>query len=211
MPRLPDILTPRPKILFVGINPGARSGLLGHHFAGPGNPFWRLLHAAGLTPEVIPALEDHRLADYGYALTNLAARPTRSASDLRRTELARGRKELLAKIDRLEPAVVALVGITLYPLVVVGGAAPGPGPKPERLGDARLFVVPNPSGLNASFPGFQSKLVWFEALAEFARAGSRTASRRAAQPRPSSGSPRPRPTREPASPGSSASPASRRR
>ena len=169
MPRLPDIVTDKPAILFVGINPGARSGQLGHHFAGPGNPFWRLLHEAGLTPEVIPAVEDHRLADYGYALTNLAARPTRSAAELRRTELARGRRHLLAKIEAMEPAVVALVGITLYPIVVVGGTTPGPGPKPELLAGAKLFVVPNPSGLNASFPGFASKLVWFEQLARFAR------------------------------------------
>ena len=168
MPRLPDIVAIRPRILFVGINPGARSGKLGHHFAGKGNPFWRLLHAAGLTPEVIPAVEDHRLAEYGYALTNLAARPTRSAAELKKTELVRGRRELLAKIEAMQPRVVALVGITLYPLVVERGTMPGPGPKPERLARARLFVVPNPSGLNASFPGFESKLVWFEQLATFA-------------------------------------------
>ena len=131
-----------------------------------------MLHAAGLTPEVIPAVEDHRLADYGYALTNLAARPTRSAADLRREELARGKRQLLGKITAMQPAVVALVGITLYPLVV-GGATPGPGPKPEQLAGARVFVVPNPSGLNASFPGFDSKLVWFEKLARFAGARAR--------------------------------------
>lgn len=198
--RLPDILTPHPKILFVGINPGQRSGQLGHHFAGPGNPFWRLLHAAGLTPEIIPAVEDHRLADYGYALTNLAARPTRSAAELRRTELARGKRELLAKIERLQPEVVALVGITLYPLVT-GGSTPGPGPKPELLSPsrARLFVVPNPSGLNASFPGFASKLVWFEALAAFVRPQAKRASPSSARPRPSRGGPSPGPTRSRAS------------
>jgi TDG/mug DNA glycosylase family protein len=121
---------------------------------------------------VIPAVEDQRLADYGYALTNLAARPTRSAADLRREELARGKRQLLAKIASMQPAVVALVGITLYPLVV-GGATPGPGPKPEELAGARVFVVPNPSGLNASFPGFDSKLVWFKKLARFAGASPR--------------------------------------
>jgi TDG/mug DNA glycosylase family protein len=201
--RLPDIVTLRPKILFVGINPGQRSGQLGHHFAGPGNPFWRLLHASGLTPELIPAVEDHRLADYGYALTNLAARPTRSAGELRRTELARGKRELLAKIERLEPEVVALVGITLVPLVI-GATTPGPGPKPQRLGKARVFVVPNPSGLNASFPGFASKLVWFEALAAFVRPPATSASRASARPRPSRGAPSPGPTRRPSGPRSPA-------
>ena len=194
--RLPDIVCPRPRILFVGINPGQRSGQLGHHFAGPGNPFWRLLHASGLVPEVIPAAEDHRLADYGYALTNLAARPTRSAAELRRSELERGRRELLAKIERMQPEVVALVGITLYPLVFGRRATtPGPGAKPEQLGTARVFVVPNPSGLNASFPGFASKLVWFEALAAFARSPAPKASRSSARPRPSRGGPSPGPTR----------------
>jgi len=196
--RLPDIETPQPKILFVGINPGQRSGQLGHHFAGPGNPFWRLLHASGLTPELIPAVEDHRLADYGYALTNLAARPTRSAAELRRAELQRGRRELLAKIERLQPEVVALVGITLVPLVI-GATTPGPGAKPERLAGARVFVVPNPSGLNASFPGFASKLVWFEALAAFVRPPATSASRSSARPRPSKGGPSPGPTRSRAS------------
>jgi len=151
-----------------------------------------------LTPELIPAVEDHRLADYGYALTNLAARPTRSAAELRRAELERGRRELLAKIERLQPEVVALVGITLYPLVT-GGSTPGPGPKPELLGTARLFVVPNPSGLNASFPGFASKLVWFEALAAFVRPRAKRASRSSARPRPSRGGPAPGPTRSRAS------------
>jgi TDG/mug DNA glycosylase family protein len=76
---------------------------------------------------------------------------------------------LLAKIAAMQPAVVALVGITLYPLVI-GGSTPGPGAKPDMLGGARVFVVPNPSGLNASFPGFEAKLVWFKKLARFAGA-----------------------------------------
>ena len=67
MPRPRDIIAKRPKILFVGINPGSTSGKVGHHFAGPGNPFWKLLHAAGLTPIVLPADEDGRLAEFGYA------------------------------------------------------------------------------------------------------------------------------------------------
>jgi TDG/mug DNA glycosylase family protein len=166
--RLPDIVVQHPTILFVGINPGMRSGKLGHHFAGKGNPFWRLLHASGLTPEVIPAVEDHRLAEFGYALTNLVARTTRSASELTKPELARGCRKLVAKIEAMEPRIVALVGITLY-AIVVGGTTAGPGPKPEHLAGARVFVVPNPSGLNASYPSFQSKLVWFEALAAFAK------------------------------------------
>jgi TDG/mug DNA glycosylase family protein len=174
MPRPRDVLAKRPRILFVGINPGATSGKVGHHFAGAGNPFWKLLHAAGLTPIELTAAEDRRLPEFGYALVNLAARPTKTAAELKRSELLRGRSLLLAKIRDMKPAVVALVGITLYPLVVgLKGklANPGPGPKPETLEGARLFVVPNPSGLNASFPTFAAKLPWFEALRDYAAAG----------------------------------------
>jgi TDG/mug DNA glycosylase family protein len=171
MPRPRDVITNRPKILFVGINPGRTSGKVGHHFAGPGNPFWKLLHAAGLTPIVLRAEEDQRLAELGYALTNLVARTTKTAAELSRKDLARGRERLLEKVRAMKPRVIALVGVTLYPVVVgLRGkvAVPGPGLKPETLEGARVFVVPNPSGLNASFPSFASKLVWFERLRELA-------------------------------------------
>ena len=164
MPRLPDVICDHPRILFVGINPGRTSGRVGHHFAGAGNPFWRLLHAAGLVPVVLPAIEDQRLAEFGYALTNLCPRPTRTAAELTKTELARGVTRLRAKVAAMEPAVVALVGITLAPLVLGRDVEPGPGAKRARLAGARVFVLPNPSGLNASFPGFASKLRWFAEL-----------------------------------------------
>src|SRR5438105_9252606 len=97
---LHDVLTSRPKILFVGINPGLRSEALGHHFAGPGNPFWRLLRAADLIPEPITWAEDARLADVGMAMTNLCPRATRSASELGRQEFEAGRRVLKTKIRR---------------------------------------------------------------------------------------------------------------
>lgn len=165
----------RPAVLFVGINPGLTSGKVGHHFAGPGNPFWKLLHAARLTPVELKAIDDARLAQFGHALVNLCARTTKTAAELTREELAEGRALLLAKIRRMQPRVVALVGVTLYPIVVGAAAAkatPGPGTKPERLEGARLFVVPNPSGLNASFPTFEAKLTWFQKLRRFAAQGS---------------------------------------
>lgn len=172
MPRPRDVLTQRaPAILFVGINPGATSARVGHHFAGPGNTFWKLLFAAGLTPRELSAAEDQTLATYGHALVNLCTRPTKTAAELTRAELERGRLRLLATIQRLNPGLVALVGVTLYPIVVGRAAAktsPGAGPKPERLEGARLFVVPNPSGLNATFPTFAAKLPWFEALRDAA-------------------------------------------
>jgi double-stranded uracil-DNA glycosylase len=161
---LRDVIVDRPRILFVGINPGLRSAAVGHHFAGPGNPFWRLLHASGLTPELLAAEQDRHLAELGYALTNLCPRPTRGAGELRPDELRQGRRRLLAKIERLRPRLVALVGVTLYPLIVGRTAGRGPGAKPERLAGAGLFVLPNPSGRNAAFPGFADKLIWFERL-----------------------------------------------
>jgi TDG/mug DNA glycosylase family protein len=166
---LQDITTEHPRILFVGINPGRTSGRVGHHFAGPGNPFWRLLHAAGLVPEVLRAEEDGRLAEFGLALVNLCPRVTRTAAELTAAELRRGRARLVTKIAAMQPEVVALVGVTLYPIVCGSGGPPGPGAKPGTLGGARVFVLPNPSGLNASFPSFAAKLVWFEQLAAFAR------------------------------------------
>ena len=172
MPRPRDVTTDRPRILFVGINPGRISGQVGHHFAGPGNPFWRLLHAAGIVPVVLRAEDDGRLSEFGLALVNLCRRPTRTAAELTRAELARGRTRLLRQIAAMRPAVVALVGVTLYPLVCGTGGPPGPGAKPDVLAGARVFVVPNPSGLNASYPSFAAKLRWFEELCAFATSGA---------------------------------------
>jgi TDG/mug DNA glycosylase family protein len=165
---LRDVLTRRPRILFVGINPGLRSEALGHHFAGPGNPFWRLLHAADLVPEPLTFAEDRRLAEFGLALTNLCPRATRSADELEREEFDEGKRVLERKIRRLKPDLVAFVGVTLYARFFgrARSGEPGPGLKPDRIDGARVFVLPNPSGLNASFPGFDSKLLWFKRLRE---------------------------------------------
>jgi TDG/mug DNA glycosylase family protein len=162
-----DVLTPHPRILFVGINPGLRSEAVGHHFAGPGNPFWRLLYAARLVPVSLTHDEEQRLPEFGLALTNLCPRATRSAAELSAEEMERGKQVLKKKIRRLRPAVVAFVGITIYRQFFGRDGSAGPGPKAETIDGARVFVLPNPSGLNASFPGFMHKLVWFERLREF--------------------------------------------
>jgi len=174
-----------------------RSEAVGHHFASPGNPFWRLLYAARFVPVELTHTEDGRLAEFGLALTNLCPRATRAAAELGREEIERGKRRLTAKIRRLQPEVVAFVGITIYRdffrkapsraadppsthiasvgqtvsavgMASVGGAASaGAGIKAEVIYGAKVFVLPNPSGLNASFPGFKHKLVWFERLREF--------------------------------------------
>jgi TDG/mug DNA glycosylase family protein len=181
MSRLRDVAPQRPRLLLVGINPSLRSGAVGHHFAGPGNPFWRLLHAAGLIPEPLTHQQDHRLAEYGIGLTNLCPRPTRAAAELGPEEIARGRVRLARKCRVLRPQVVAFVGVSLYQMYFRLPKSGGPGAKPETIAGAAVFVVPNPSGLNASFPGFQHKLVWYQALRAFLdeRTGARTESRNA--------------------------------
>jgi double-stranded uracil-DNA glycosylase len=175
MPRPKDVVATEPEILFVGINPGATSGKVGHHFAGPANPFYKLLHVAGLTPTELRADEDQRLPEWKLALVNLCARPTKVASELTRKELHAGRRALAVKVRAMRPKTVALVGVTLYPIVFARedrkapkpDLPPGPGAKPQLFEGARVFVVPNPSGLNASFPTFDAKLPWFVALREF--------------------------------------------
>jgi TDG/mug DNA glycosylase family protein len=167
MKRLPARLCARPKILFVGINPSLTSARVGHHFAGPGNPFWRLLHAAKLISEPFGYEDDVKLPSCGLALTNIVPRATRAASELTPDEFTAGRAQLAKLIARLQPEVVAFVGVTVYRAFFGPRVSIGAGPKPERIGDARVFVLPNPSGLNAAYPGFDDKLVWFRRLKRF--------------------------------------------
>jgi len=141
---------------------------VGHHFAGPGNPFWRLLAAAGLVPEGFGFASDGELPALGLGVTNIVARATREAAELTPAEYAQGRRVLARKIRRIRPAVVAFVGVTVYRRFIGRGATGGSGPKPERIGTARIFVVPNPSGRNAAYPGFDDKLQWYRRLARYA-------------------------------------------
>jgi len=166
--RLPARLCSKPRILFVGINPSLTSAEVGHHFAGPGNPFYKLLHAAGFVPEPLTFVDDVRLPEFGLALTNIAERATREAAELTKTDYARGRKQLARTIAAIEPVVVAFVGGTAYRQFFGPSASTGPGAKPERVAGAAVFVVPNPSGRNAAYPGFKDKLVWYRRLKRWA-------------------------------------------
>ena len=198
--RLPARLGPKPRILFVGINPSLTSARVGHHFAGPGNPFYRLLHAAGFVPTPLTFEDDVRLPEFGLGLTNIAERATREASELTPTDYARGRKRLARMIAEVQPAVVAFVGGTAYRQFLGPSASPGPGAKPERIGDAVVFVVPNPSGRNAAYPGFRDKLTWYRRLkrwsdlAESAGVGRSTLSSVAAEVPEAASRPVSRPT-----------------
>src|SRR5262245_60006349 len=130
--RLPARLCPKPRILFVGINPSLTSARVGHHFAGPGNPVYRLLHAAGIVPDPLTFADDVRLPAYGLALTNIAERATREAAELTAADYARGRRRLARTIAATRPEVVAFVGGTAYRQFFGPAASKGPGAKPER-------------------------------------------------------------------------------
>jgi TDG/mug DNA glycosylase family protein len=148
---LPDYLRPGLKLLLVGINPGLRSAEVGHHFAGPGNRFWALLHDSGITPRRLSYEEDAHLLDFGVGLTNIARRPTRSSSDLRKEDFSRGRRVLARKIARFRPHSVGFVGLTVYREFQGSRTPVRCGFQKERIEDAVLFVLPNPSGRNAHY------------------------------------------------------------
>lgn len=140
-------------MLFVGINPGVRSALTDHHFAGASNRFWRLLFDSGLVPERLTFEDDHRLPEWGYGVTNLVPRPTPGIDTLRSGEYAAGLVQLRRKVRRWKPRVVAFVGVTLYRFVY-GVRASTPvtlGPQECRFEGADVVVLPNPSGRNANF------------------------------------------------------------
>lgn len=170
---LRDHIPPGVRVLFVGINPGIRSARTGHHFAGHSNRFWKLLHESGLVPERITYADDGRLPEWGFGLTNLIARPSSGISDLRAEEYVAGWKGLERKIRRFRPAIVALVGVTLYrsllPWLAPRGAgraragAIALGSQPLTIHGARVWVLPNPSGRNANY-SYAEMLRAFSAL-----------------------------------------------
>jgi TDG/mug DNA glycosylase family protein len=148
---IPDVLPAAGEpfhVLFCGINPGLYSAATGWHFARPGNRFWPALHQSGFTPRQLKPSEQAELTRYGLGITNLAPRATAQAAELTPAELRDGAARLLALIDARRPRVIAIAGVTAYrtafalPKAVIG-------PQPEPLGTARLWILPNPSGLNA--------------------------------------------------------------
>jgi TDG/mug DNA glycosylase family protein len=136
--RIPDVIATGLRVLFCGINPGLYSGAVGHHFARPGNRFWKALHAAGFTELVLSPFDDARLLAHGLGITNLCPRTTARAGELTAAELRAGARALAAKVRRTRPGVVAVLGSRL-------------GLQPERLGGSALWLLPNPSGLNAHY------------------------------------------------------------
>ncbi|HVT67501.1 MAG TPA: G/U mismatch-specific DNA glycosylase [Trebonia sp.] len=150
---IPDVL-PAPgepfHVLFVGINPGLYSAATGWHFARPGNRFWPALHASGFTDRLLKPSEQAELTRYGLGITNIAPRATAQAAELTRAELVAGGTRLLALVEARRPRFVAVLGVTAY-RVAFGRPRAAIGPQSAPLGTAGLWILPNPSGLNASW------------------------------------------------------------
>ena len=147
---LPDVIAPGLRVLFCGINPGLYTAAVGHHFARPGNRFWTALHAGGLTPRVLAPEEEHLLPALGCGITNVVARATAAADELSRGELVEGGRALEEKVRRFRPRWVAVLGVGAYRTAFARPRA-SIGAQGERLGGAGLWVLPNPSGLNAAY------------------------------------------------------------
>jgi TDG/mug DNA glycosylase family protein len=147
---LGPILAPGLRVLFVGVNPSLRSAEVGHHFARPGNRFWPTLHAAGFTPRQLRPDEDHELPAHGIGVTNLAARPTRTADELTLDELRAGAAELEQTVGRHQPRLVTIVGLTAYRLAFARPTV-RMGLQRDEVSGRPVWVLPNPSGLNAHY------------------------------------------------------------
>ena len=144
------MIGPRLDVLFVGINPSLWSGAVGHHFARPGNRFWRALHEAGFTDRVLFPHEGQALLKRKLGITNLVNRATASADELDTADFRAGARRIAAKVRRYRPKVVAFVGIGAY-RAAFGRARARVGRQEEPLGGATIWVLPNPSGRTAGY------------------------------------------------------------
>lgn len=147
---VPDVIAPGLRVLFCGINPGLYSGATGLHFARPGNRFWPALHRSGFTPRLLMPVEQQALLECGLGITNIVERTTAKASDLDDDEIRAGGERLARKAERWNPAFVAVCGLSAF-RVAFGDRAAEVGPQERTLGGARLWLLPNPSGLNAHY------------------------------------------------------------
>jgi TDG/mug DNA glycosylase family protein len=147
---VPDVIARDLKLLFCGINPGLYSAAVGHHFARPGNRFWPTLHAAGFTDRLLSPFEDRELLDRSCGITNIVDRATAAADELSLAELTTGARRLETKVRRYRPTMVAVVGITAYRMAFDRKNALL-GRQSETIAGAGLWVLPNPSGLNAHY------------------------------------------------------------
>lgn len=145
-----DVIAPNLRVLFCGINPGLYTAAVGHHFARPGNRFWPALHAGGFTDRVLSPFDERELLKSGYGITNVVMRTTATADQLTREEIIAGGEQLRAKVLRYQPRVLAVLGMGAYRMAFNQPKA-AIGLQPATIGDTILWVLPNPSGLNANY------------------------------------------------------------
>jgi double-stranded uracil-DNA glycosylase len=148
--QVPDVLAPDLRVLFSGINPGLWSAAVGHHFARPGNRFWKALHLAGFTDRLLTPDQETELLRRGLGITNLVDRATAGAADLTAEELQVGAEHLASKTRSARPEVVAVLGVGAYRTALAKPKATV-GPQPDPIATARAWLLPNPSGLNAHY------------------------------------------------------------
>ena len=148
--KVPDVIAPNLKVLFCGINPGLYTAAVGHHFARPGNRFWPALFKSGFTDRLISPFEESELLARGIGVSNVVPHATATAAELTKEDYIAGGRALAAKVKRFSPRIVAILGVGAYreafakPKALVGE-------QPERIHKARVWVLPNPSGLNANY------------------------------------------------------------
>ncbi|EFE70838.1 G/U mismatch-specific DNA glycosylase [Streptomyces viridosporus ATCC 14672] len=145
---MPDVAADGLRVLFCGINPGLMTAATGHHFARPGNRFWPALHRSGFTPRLLKPAEQEELLSHGLGITNVVARATARADELSAEEYREGGRLLALKVARLRPRWLAVLGVTAYRTAFDDRGAKV-GPQTRTIGDTRVWVLPNPSGLNA--------------------------------------------------------------
>jgi TDG/mug DNA glycosylase family protein len=154
---LPDVIGPRLSVLFCGINPGLYTAAVGHHFARPGNRFWPALYKSGFTNRLLSPFEERELLKLRLGVTNVVAHATAAASELTKEDIVKGGRALRAKVRRYQPRILAILGVGAYrhafrqPKATIGAQT-------EPIGDTRVWVLPNPSGLNANYQ--LPDLVW---------------------------------------------------
>ena len=166
---IPDIIAANLKVLFCGINPGLYSAAVQHHFARPGNRFWPALFAAGFTPRVLSPFEERELLPLGYGITNVVARATAAADELAIDEMIAGGKVLVRKLKRYQPRVLALLGVGAYRVAFAQPKAQV-GRQEQTIAETRLWVLPNPSGLNAHYQAHALKQIFLQLRRELERA-----------------------------------------
>ena len=150
---VPDLIAPNLRVLFCGINPGLYTAAIGHHFGRPGNRFWPAMFAGGFTDQLLSPYDSGELLARGYGITNIVARATARADELTDEELVKGGRALISKIKRYQPRIAAVLGVVAY-RVAMGRKEAKVGRQEEMIGETVLWVLPNPSGLNAHYqPG----------------------------------------------------------